>query len=76
MAKAFSYRSANTRVAVKTGSKLAAYADITLRRSNVASPTQMKPVRLDNSAISVESKTGRAGRRDNASAAIWERPGV
>ena len=42
MAKAFSYRSANTRVAVKTGSKLAAYADITLRQSNVASPTQMK----------------------------------
>ena len=58
MAKAFSYRSANTQVAVKTGSKLAAYADITLCRSNVASLTQIKPVRLDSSAISAESKTG------------------
>ena len=61
MAKAFSYHSANTRVAVKTGSKLAAYADITLFQSNVASLIQIKPVRLDNSAISAESKTGRAG---------------
>ena len=76
MSKAFSYRSTNTRVAVKTGSKVAAYADITLCRSNVASPTQIKPISLDNSAISAQSETRRAGQRDNASAAIWERPGV
>ena len=70
MAKAFSYCSANTQVAVKTGSKLAAYADITLYQSNIASPIQIKPVKWENSEISAEFKINWAGQQDNASVAI------